>query len=204
MSATFPSLSNQSLSVSHSFKREWCTMKTVAGSPGHSVSCTSGDAAAVLMRSSDFVTQSIKKTCIQGWYWMKIIFTASSRTILGESGLFVFNASARQCGTQWRLGAAELIYAEVSAVYPSLPCSISVNVNTMKKANILILLWKWFWPHRPSTSWKGLGNHCWCKGCGTNKSNGWWFLLWSCAFFFLDSWKWGQGTLHVERKSVFA
>lgn len=108
----------------------------------------------------------------------------SLRKFSGEIGLLVFNAGGGQWRKQWQFGAAVLIYAEVSAVYPSLLCSIRANVNTMKKATTLILLWKWFWPHRPSTPQKGFGNHFWCTGYGTRRQMGDGSSL-GLRFFFL-------------------
>lgn len=71
---------------------------------------------------------------------MEIMCTASSRTFVGEAGLFVFNARAGQCRRQGQFGATAVIDAEMSAVYPSLLCSIGANVNTMKKATVFILV----------------------------------------------------------------
>lgn len=74
--------------------------------------------------------------------WNENNFYRFIKDILRWKRLFVSNANARQWRIQWQFGATALIYGEVSAVYPPLRCSISANVNTMKKANVLILLWK--------------------------------------------------------------
>lgn len=69
MCARYPNVNNHSFSVSHSCEQKWCSMEKVAGSAPRSNSHANafpGDKHLPLLwgRSSHFITQNIKKTCI--------------------------------------------------------------------------------------------------------------------------------------------
>ena len=84
-------------------------------------------------------TEFLNRHIFKGWDLIK--FTTSSRTFLSETGVCFLKLLVPY-------GAMVLICAGISSFTHYCFCIISANVNTVKKANnVLVLLWKWWLLH---------------------------------------------------------
>lgn len=88
------------------------------------------------------------KTGAQGSRFNKINnYAASSRMFLSENGFFFL---VKNIVTTQTAGATTLVQLKAPQFYPLLLLDHQWNVMVGKTINISVLLWKQFWPHRPS------------------------------------------------------
>lgn len=143
ISAKFPSLNNHSLSVSCSNKTSILQNNNKASAPCKSNSDTTtvphfDKQQRCFMHTSYFFTQNIKETCIQGLNFNKHGHSSVKLALLFLSS-FLVQANA----WLWIIHVPAVLHTIFDFGFGT----ISANVNPVKRPNnILVLLWKLFWP----------------------------------------------------------